>query len=73
MDTIQFELRGGEDDFIQLIQLLKATNCVYNGAEAQEAVSAGLVLRNGAVELRKRAKIVRGDVIEFENTRIEVL
>jgi len=73
MDTIQFELRGGEDDFIQLIQLLKATNCVFNGAEAQEVVAAGMVLRNGAVELRKRAKIVRGDVIEYEGTRIEVL
>lgn len=73
MSTIPFELRGGEDDYIQLIQLLKATNCVYNGAEAQEVVSAGLVLRNGTVETRKRAKIVRGDVIEFDNNRIEVM
>lgn len=73
MSTIPFELRGGEDDYIQLIQLLKATNCVYNGAEAQEVVSAGLVLRNGTVEPRKRAKIVRGDVIEFDNNRIEVM
>lgn len=72
-ETIQFELRGGEDDFIQLIQLLKATNCVYSGSEAQDAVAGGYVLRNGAVELRKRAKIVSGDVIEFGDTRIEVL
>lgn len=73
MNIIPFELRGGEDDFIQLIQLLKATNCVYSGSEAQEVVTAGMVLRNGVVELRKRAKIVRGDVIEFGDNRIEVL
>lgn len=73
MTVIPFELRGGEDDYIQLIQLLKATNCVYTGSEAQEVVTAGLVNRNGAIELRKRAKIVRGDVIEFDQYRIEVL
>lgn len=73
MNIIPFELRGGEDDFIQLIQLLKATNCVYSGSEAQEVVTAGMVFRNGVVELRKRAKIVRGDVIEFGDNRIEVL
>lgn len=72
METIQFELRGGEEDFIQLIQLLKATNCVYNGSEAQEVVSQGMVRRNGEVELRKRAKIVAGDIIEFDCYRIEV-
>lgn len=73
MTTIPFELRGGDDDFIQLIQLLKATNCVYSGSEAQEVVSAGLVTRNGQLETRKRAKIVRGDVIEFDQYRIEVM
>ena len=73
MQTIHFELRGDEEDFIQLIQLLKATNLVYNGAEAQEVVAAGMVLRNGVVEMRKRAKIVSGDVIEYEGNRIEVI
>ena len=73
MQTIHFELRGDEEDFIQFIQLLKATNLVYNGAEAQEVVAAGMVLRNGVVEMRKRAKIVRGDVIEYEGNRIEVI
>lgn len=72
METIQFELRGGEDDFIQLIQLLKATNLVETGAEAQDVVVSGLVVRNGETETRKRAKIVRGDIIEFDSYRIEV-
>lgn len=73
MEVIQFTLRGGEDDYIQLIQLLKATNVVYSGSEAQEVVTAGMVMRNGVVETRKRAKIVRGDIIEFEGNRIEVM
>ncbi|MCQ2334293.1 MAG: RNA-binding S4 domain-containing protein [Paludibacteraceae bacterium] len=73
MTTIQFALRGGEDDSIQLIQLLKATNCVYSGSEAQEVVAAGMVTRNGVIELRKRAKITSGEVIEFDQYRIEVL
>lgn len=72
MNEITFTLRGGEEDYIQLIQLLKATNLVYNGAEAQEVVSAGMVVRNGQTETRKRAKIIPGDVIEFQNTRITI-
>ena len=73
MQSMYYELRGGEDDFIQLIQLLKATNLVYSGSEAQEVVAAGQVLRNGQIETRKRAKIVRGDIIEFAGNRIEVV
>jgi ribosome-associated protein len=52
--------------------LLKACDVVYSGAEAQEVVTAGMVLRNGEVELRKRAKITAGEVIVFQNFEIEV-
>ena len=65
MNKIEFELREGED-FIPLIALLKATGLVDSGSMAQEVVTAGLVKRNGETELRKRAKIVSGDIIEFE-------
>ena len=71
MQKIEFELREGEE-YIQLIQLLKATNVAYNGAEAQGMVSDGFVLRNGVVELRKRAKIVSGDVITIADYEITV-
>ena len=57
-------------DYIQLIQLLKAANVVPSGSDAQQVVVQGLVKRNGEVELRKRAKCVVGDVIEFAGTRI---
>ncbi len=72
MKEIDFTLTRGEGDYIQLIQLLKATNCVESGSEAQMVVTEGLVKRNGETELRKRAKCVAGDVIEYEGTRISV-
>ena len=55
-----------------MIQLLKATHVVGSGSEAQDVVVEGMVLRNGAVELRKRAKIVDGDVIRFADFEIVV-
>ncbi len=71
MQDFTFELREG-DDFIPLIALLKAVGLVESGSMAQEVVSAGLVRRNGEIELRKRAKIISGDIIEFEDCRIKV-
>lgn len=71
MHKIEFELREGED-FIPLIALLKATGLVDSGSMAQEVVTAGLVKRNGETELRKRAKIVSGDIVEFENYIVEI-
>ena len=72
MKEIDFTLTGGEGDYIQLIQLLKATSCVESGSEAQMVVTEGLVKRNGEIELRKRAKCVAGDIIEFDGIRIVV-
>lgn len=70
-ETLIFHLREGEE-FIPLIQLLKAVNVVYSGSDAQECVSAGFVKRNGETELRKRAKIREGETIEFDRFRILV-
>ncbi len=71
LNRIIFTLRDGED-YIPLIALLKATDVVYSGSEAQEVVAAGMVLRNGEVETRKRAKITAGEVIVFQNFEISV-
>ena len=71
-EDIIFHLRGGED-FIPLIGLLKTTNLVESGSEAQSVVSMGMVMRNGAIEFRKRAKIRTGEEIEFGNTIIKVI
>ena len=71
LNRICFALREDEN-YIPLIALLKATDVVELGSEAQEVVSAGMVLRNGEVETRKRAKITAGEVIVFENYEIFV-
>ena len=46
---------------------------VESGSMAQDIVTAGLVKRNGEIELRKRAKIVSGDIIEFEDCIVEII
>lgn len=66
-----FTLREG-DEYIPLIALLKATGVVESGSEAQDVVSAGMVLRNGEIETRKRAKITAGEMIVFEKYEILV-
>ena len=71
LNRIIFTLRDGED-FIPLISLLKACDVVYTGSEAQEVVTNGMVLRNGEVECRKRAKIRAGETVVFENYEIFV-
>lgn len=59
--TIQeFKING---DFIELIGLLKATGIAQTGGHAKQIVEEELVLRNGELELRKRAKLIPGDEI----------
>ena len=55
---MQFELK---DEYIELFKLLKVLDLVDTGAQAKMIVADGYVLRNGEVELRKRAKIIAGD------------
>ena len=57
---------------IELYKLLKFENMVESGGEAKFVISEGLVRVNGAVETRKRKKIVAGDVIEFNNEQVQI-
>lgn len=66
---LEFHLEG---EFIQLIQLLKVTHVVETGGEAQNVVAEGLVKYNGKVDYRKRLKVKRGDIIEFNHQQIAV-
>ncbi len=59
-----------EGDYIELIQLLKATGLAQTGGHAKMIVDDGLVKRNGEIELRKRAKLVAGDKIVVEGRTI---
>ncbi len=67
---IEFILEG---EFIPLIQLLKAIDLVSSGGEAQMVVTDGLVKYNGSVDYRKRLKVRKGDIIEFNNQKIKVI
>lgn len=67
MKNIRFTIEG---EYIELIQLLKATGIAQTGGHAKMIVDDGLVLRNGETELRKRAKLIAGDKIEVEGTEI---
>ena len=67
---LKFTLTG---EYIPLIQLLKATGLVQTGGEAQMVVIEGEVKYNGEVDYRKRLKVRRGDVVEFNGQKIEVI
>lgn len=67
----RFELGG--HDYIELCDLLKVAGLCASGGEAKQRIAAGLVRVDGAVELRKRCKIRRGETVDFAGERIEVI
>lgn len=67
---ITFALEG---PYIELIGLLKLLNIAETGGQAKYLVDEGLVFRNGEVELRKRAKLIPGDKITFQDVEIEIV
>lgn len=66
----EFKIDG---QYIELIQLLKATGIAETGGHAKFIVEDGEVIRNGEVELRKRAKLIPGDVIEIDDLMIKLV
>ncbi len=69
-ETIEFKIEG---EYIELLQLLKATGIAQTGGHAKIIVSEGLVVRDGEVESRKRAKIRPGETIQIEDIVINVV
>jgi ribosome-associated protein len=65
----EFQIEGA---YIELIGLLKAMGIAETGGQAKAIVEEGLILRNGEVEMRKRAKLVVGDLIELEELQIKL-
>lgn len=66
----EFEL--GENEFVELKNLLKLMQYCESGGVAMTAVSEGRVTVDGNVELRKRCKIRKGQVVEFEGKKVVV-
>ncbi len=66
---MNFELKS---EYIELFKLLKVLDLVDSGAEAKMIIADGHVKRNSQPELRKRAKIISGDIIKLANVTITV-
>jgi ribosome-associated protein len=55
---------------VELYKILKFEGIAASGAEAKQLIDDGLVAVNGHVELRKRKKIVDGDVIDIADQHL---
>jgi ribosome-associated protein len=64
-----FKMNG---DTIELIKLLKVTGLCSTGGMAKIATAEGRVKVDNQTELRKRCKIRKGQVVEFDGHVIEV-
>jgi len=71
-DPAEFRVVGISREPIELYKILKFEGMVDSGGQARAAVASGQVLVNGAIETRKRKKIVSGDTIEFHEYKIRV-
>lgn len=66
---IHFSLQS---DVIELHQLLKAAGLVGSGGMAKMVIAEGLVKVDEQVELRKRCKIRKGQIVEYAGEVIVV-
>ena len=70
LETTTFELKG---EFIALCDLLKTTGIANSGGQGKAFVAEGIVRVDGEIELRKTAKIRKGQVVECFNNQITVV
>lgn len=71
MNNLTFEL--GEQEHIQLNNLLKVLNLVGTGGEAHIRIDNGEVRVNGAKETQRRKKLRVGDTIQFGKYQITIV
>ena len=69
MQELEFTL---DKEFIELNKLLKILALVESGGQANTIISEGHVRYNGEVDTRKRLKLRKGDLVEFDETRIRI-
>ena len=70
IETTTFELKG---EFIALCDLLKTTGIANSGGQGKAFVAEGIVTVDGEIELRKTAKIRKGQVVECFNSQITIV
>ena len=62
---------GGEDASIRLDHFLQICG-VPTGGQAKQLIQEGLVHVNGAVETRRRKKLIPGDLVSIDGEEFEV-
>jgi len=70
MHAIHFEL---DREFVELNQLLKLAGLCDSGGAGKQLVASGAVRVDGAVELRKTAKIRAGQHVRVGEVEIRVV
>jgi ribosome-associated protein len=71
MQRIDFDLDAGHD-YVELNQLLKLVGIADSGGQGKAIVASGAVTVDGAVELRKTAKIRAGQVVQIDDAEVRV-
>jgi ribosome-associated protein len=72
MPTMQ-ELSLDGQDHIKLCDLLSVVGLCPNAGVAKNIIATGVVKVNGEVELRKRAKIMKDQVVEYQGKKVKVV
>lgn len=67
---MKFELKG---EYIALCDLLKTAGIAQSGGQGKVFVADGNVTVDGEIELRKTAKIRKGQLVECFGETIEVI
>ena len=62
-----------EGEYIELMAFLKALGIAQTGGHAKHIVDSGIVYRNGSIETRRRAKLIKGDKILIEKMFINLI
>lgn len=63
----------GKHPYVELCDLLKLEGWSESGAQAKLAIADGLVSVDGAVETRKRCKVVAGQTVSFSGYTVKVV
>lgn len=66
----EFKLKG---DYIALCDLLKTEGIADSGGQGKAMVAEGMVTVDGSIELRKTAKIRKGQVVECLGQTIRIV
>lgn len=65
----EFKIEG---EYIELMQLLKAIGMAQTGGHAKMIVDSEMVIRDGEVETRRRAKLRAGEQIKIKDHTIDL-